>query len=173
MRQGSKRRNYDPLPQKGLVQSTRQFHKDGLTPLKISIAKVNTVKSEVDEDNLQRERESEKKAMPHEEVLTVPFKQENKEKTFQIGTKLGKEHHQRLIALVREFEDIFAWGPEDMPVIDTTVVVHRDEVQTLLKAQVIRELKLSAWIANIVLVKKSNNKWQMWTDFTSLNKVCS
>ncbi|GAA0143284.1 hypothetical protein LIER_35710 [Lithospermum erythrorhizon] len=41
---------------------------------------VNTVKSEGDEDNSSKERESEKRVMPHEEVLTVPFGQENKEK---------------------------------------------------------------------------------------------
>ncbi|GAA0138902.1 hypothetical protein LIER_00558 [Lithospermum erythrorhizon] len=91
---------------------------------------VNTVKSEVDEDNSPREKESKKKVTPHEEVLAVPFKQESKGKTFRIGTKLGKDHQRQLIALVREFEDVlfedvFAWGPEDMRGIDPAVVVHR------------------------------------------------
>ncbi|GAA0174049.1 hypothetical protein LIER_27520 [Lithospermum erythrorhizon] len=34
----------------------------------------------------------------------------------------------------------------------------REEVQTLLKAGAIRELKFPNWIANVVLVKKPNNK---------------
>ncbi|GAA0176140.1 hypothetical protein LIER_29188 [Lithospermum erythrorhizon] len=38
--QSSKRRNYEPLPQKGLVQCTRQFHMDILTPLRVSIAEI-------------------------------------------------------------------------------------------------------------------------------------
>ncbi|GAA0161243.1 hypothetical protein LIER_17603 [Lithospermum erythrorhizon] len=63
--------------------------------------------------------------MPHQEVLIVHFRQENKEKTFRIGTKLGEDHQQRLIALIREFEDIFVWGPEDMPGIDPAIAVHR------------------------------------------------
>ncbi|GAA0172026.1 hypothetical protein LIER_25935 [Lithospermum erythrorhizon] len=48
----------------------------------------------------------------------------------------------------------------------------REEVQALLKAQPIRELKFPAWVANVLLVKKSNNKWRMCTDFTNMNKVC-
>ena len=28
------------------------------------------------------------------------------------------------------------------------------------------------WLANIVLVKKSNNKWRLCVDFTDLNKAC-
>ncbi|GAA0185703.1 hypothetical protein LIER_32991 [Lithospermum erythrorhizon] len=139
---------------------------------------INSVKSEVDEDNSPKERESEKRALPHEEVIIVPFTQGNRERTFRIGTKLGKYHQHRLIALIREFEDVFAWGPEDMPAKEkrlfndeknTTI---REEVQALQKAHAIRELKFPAWVANVVLFKKPNNKWRMCTAFTNLNKAC-
>ncbi|GAA0187324.1 hypothetical protein LIER_34612 [Lithospermum erythrorhizon] len=46
------------------------------------------------------------------------------------------------------------------------------EVETLLKAKAICELQFPEWIVNVVLVKKSNGKWRMCTDFTSLNKAC-
>ncbi|GAA0174456.1 hypothetical protein LIER_27843 [Lithospermum erythrorhizon] len=36
----SKRQNYEPLPQKGLVQCTRRFHNEGLTPLRVSVAEI-------------------------------------------------------------------------------------------------------------------------------------
>ncbi|GAA0142182.1 hypothetical protein LIER_03139 [Lithospermum erythrorhizon] len=55
---------------------------------------INMVESKDDEDNSPKERESEKRAMPHEEVLVVPFMQDKKGKTFRIGTKLGEDHHQ-------------------------------------------------------------------------------
>ncbi|GAA0167247.1 hypothetical protein LIER_22222 [Lithospermum erythrorhizon] len=55
---------------------------------------------------------------------------------------------------------------------DENNLVIREEVKTLLKANAIQELKFPNWIANIVLVKKLNNKWPMCTDFTSLNKAC-
>ncbi|GAA0143095.1 hypothetical protein LIER_03856 [Lithospermum erythrorhizon] len=47
----------------------------------------------------------------------------------------------------------------------------REEVQALLKAQAIRELKFPMWVANVVLVRKPNGKWRMCTDFTNLNKA--
>jgi hypothetical protein len=28
------------------------------------------------------------------------------------------------------------------------------------------------WLANVMMVKKANNKWQMCVDFTDLNKAC-
>jgi hypothetical protein len=28
------------------------------------------------------------------------------------------------------------------------------------------------WLANVVLVKKSNGKWKMCVDFTDLNRAC-
>jgi hypothetical protein len=40
----------------------------------------------------------------------------------------------------------------------------------LLKAGFIREVDY--WLANVVLVKKSNGKWRMCVDFTDLNKAC-
>ncbi|GAA0149211.1 hypothetical protein LIER_36885 [Lithospermum erythrorhizon] len=46
------------------------------------------------------------------------------------------------------------------------------EYELLLKVDVIRELQFLEWIANVVLVKKTNGTWKMCTDFTSLNTTC-
>ena len=48
----------------------------------------------------------------------------------------------------------------------------RNEVKRLLSASVIREVTHPEWLANIVMVKKSNGKWRMCIDFTDLNKAC-
>ncbi|GAA0165910.1 hypothetical protein LIER_21190 [Lithospermum erythrorhizon] len=61
--------------------------------------------------------------------------------------------------------------PEKWRFNDEKNLAIREEVQLLLKAQVIRELKFSGWIRNVVLLKKPNNKWHMCIDFTSLNKA--
>nr|KYP55078.1 Retrovirus-related Pol polyprotein from transposon 297 family [Cajanus cajan] len=46
------------------------------------------------------------------------------------------------------------------------------EVGKLLYARFIREVHYTTWLANVVMVKKSNGKWRMCTDYTNLNKAC-
>jgi hypothetical protein len=46
----------------------------------------------------------------------------------------------------------------------------RAEVQRLLDVGFIKEVTYSQWLANVVMVRKRNGKWQMCTDFTNLNK---
>jgi hypothetical protein len=46
------------------------------------------------------------------------------------------------------------------------------EVQCLLDAGFIREVTYPQWLANVMMVCKKNEKWQMCTDFTDLNKCC-
>ena len=36
----------------------------------------------------------------------------------------------------------------------------------------IRKVYYPDWLANVVLVKKENEKWRMCVDFTNLNKAC-
>ena len=48
-----------------------------------------------------------------------------------------------------------------------------EEVTKLLTVGFIREVYYPDWLANVVLVKKANEKWRMCVDFTDLNKACS
>jgi len=50
--------------------------------------------------------------------------------------------------------------------------VVKEEVDKLLLANFIREVRFSTWLANVVMVKKANGKWRMCTDYTHLNRVC-
>ena len=85
-----------------------------------------------------------------------------------------------------------------MPGVDPSVIVHRlnvnptsspirqkkrvfaqewdkaiaEEVRKLLEAGFIREVYYLDWLANVVMVKKSNGKWRMCVDFTNLNRAC-
>uniref|UniRef100_A0A2N9EHL8 RNase H type-1 domain-containing protein n=1 Tax=Fagus sylvatica TaxID=28930 RepID=A0A2N9EHL8_FAGSY len=87
--------------------------------------------------------------------------------------------------LERENADIFAWNHDDMPGINTEVIVHKlnvnpsmrpvkqkrrvfapernaavmEEVDKLLTAGFIREVYYPEWLANVVMVKKSTGKW--------------
>ena len=46
------------------------------------------------------------------------------------------------------------------------------EVDNLLRADFIREVKYSEWLANIVVVPKKGNKWRVCIDYTDLNEAC-
>ena len=48
-----------------------------------------------------------------------------------------------------------------------------EEVEKLLAAGFIREVYYPKWLANVVMVKKSNGKWKMCVDFTDLNNACT
>ena len=48
----------------------------------------------------------------------------------------------------------------------------KEETQKLLSAGHIKEIQYPEWLANVVLVKKANEKWRMCVDFTDLNKAC-
>ncbi len=55
------------------------------------------------------------------------------------------------------------------PDMNTAII---EEVDKLLVAKLIREVFYLEWLANVVMVNKSNKKWRMCVDFTDLNKTC-
>ena len=46
-----------------------------------------------------------------------------------------------------------------------------EEAKKLLQAKAIREVEYPDWLANVVLVKKENNKWWLYIDFTDVNRA--
>jgi hypothetical protein len=118
--------------------------------------------------------------------------------TTKISTELSQEQECKLIAFLKFNSDLFAWTPADMPGIDPDFIFHnlmvdpkekpvsqkkrkmreerrevvRAETKSLIEAGFIKEIQYILWLANVVLVKKANGKWEMCTDYTDLNKVC-
>src|ERR1044072_3122308 len=102
------------------------------------------------------------------------------------------------MALLSRNLDFFARSIQDVPGIDQNFISHRlslnsgvkpianvwrkfnaekslaiqKETAKLLEAEFIWEVQYPTWLANGVLVKKSNGKWRMCTDYTDLNKHC-
>ncbi|XP_072052124.1 uncharacterized protein [Arachis hypogaea] len=121
-----------------------------------------------------------------------------KEEYTFINRNLPYDLKKELSQLLKQNRDMFAFTPADMPGINPDLMSHRlvvnpkakpvaqrrrkmspdraaevkKQVKALLKANFIRELPYTTWLANVVLVKKSNGKWRMCVDYTDLNKAC-
>ncbi|XP_014524276.1 uncharacterized protein K02A2.6-like [Vigna radiata var. radiata] len=122
----------------------------------------------------------------------------NDDQTTSIGAGLAPEQEQDLTALLKTNSKLFAWTASDMPGIHPSVITHKlsifrearpvaqkkrrlgndkreavqNEVNKLVKAGFVREIRYSTWLANVVMVKKANGQWRMCVDFTDLNKAC-
>ena len=123
---------------------------------------------------------------PSEELEPVSL-DDGPEHLAYIGSKLAKDLKGLLTQFLRQNRDIFAWKQADMGGIDPTVITHKlntnpsfkpvkqkrrsfaperqkainEEVGKLLQAGAIREVEYPEWLANVMLVKKANDKWQM------------
>ena len=102
-----------------------------------------------------------------------------------IGSKLAEDLKSLLTHFFfRQNKEVFAWKQADMRGIDPTVATHRlnvspsfkpvkqkrgsfapdrkkainEEVEKLLQTGAIREVEYPEWLANVVLVKKENDK---------------
>ncbi|WVY89245.1 hypothetical protein V8G54_034759 [Vigna mungo] len=105
----------------------------------------------------------------------------NKEQVTNIGADLTPANEGDLTALLRTNNNLFAWSASDMPGIhpekkrrlgtEKRAAVQK-EVDKLIAARFIREITYTTWLANVVMVKKSNGQWRMCVDFTDLNKAC-
>ena len=114
------------------------------------------------------------------------------------GSRLAEDLRHLLIHFLKQNRDVFAWKQEDNGGIDPVIITHRlnvspsfkpikqkrrsfaperqkainEEVGKLLQAEAIREVEYPEWLANVVLVKKTNEKWRLCIDFTDINRAC-
>lgn len=56
------------------------------------------------------------------EIINLGSDEEKKE--VKIGTTLNNEVKKKLIKIFREYVDVFVWSYQDMPGMDTNIVVH-------------------------------------------------
>ena len=122
----------------------------------------------------------------------------NAKKFFQVGAKLPSQEKEELVKFLKRNIDVFAWDTYNTPRINPNFICHqlnvnpsitpkkqshrrpsrehaeaiREEVMKLKRAGAIKEVFYPEWLANIVVVKKKNEKWRVCVDFTDLNKAC-
>ncbi|XP_013601334.1 uncharacterized protein LOC106360233 [Brassica napus] len=133
-----------------------------------------------------------------EEVLELPIDFTDPSRTARVGAYLSDNMQQSILNFLKENVSTFAWSMSDMKDIDPAIVTHElnvdptfklirqkrrklgpdrskavnEEVERLLGADSITEVRYPEWLANQVVVKKKNRKWHICVDFTDLNKAC-
>ncbi|XP_048596410.1 uncharacterized protein LOC106364989 [Brassica napus] len=132
-----------------------------------------------------------------EEVREVAIDESDPTKIIRVGVYLSDDICSRIISFIKDNASTFAWKTSDMKGIDPTVTSHElhvdptfkpirqkrrklgperskavnEEVDRLLDAGFITEVRYPEWLANPVVVKKKNGKWRICVDFTDLNKT--
>lgn len=67
----------------------------------------------------------ERKSQPNiDSPLEVNLGTESEPKMVSVGAKLNRDLKNQIITLLNEFKDVFAWSYEDMPGLNTDIVVH-------------------------------------------------
>ena len=133
-----------------------------------------------------------------DEVLELPIDDTDPNRTARISAYLSKDMQRSILDFLKENVSTFAWSMADMKGIDPAITTHElnvdptfkpirqkrrklgpdrskavnEEVERLLGAGSIAEVRYLEWLANPVVVKKRNGKWRVCVDFTDLNKAC-
>ncbi|KAG8474235.1 hypothetical protein CXB51_033721 [Gossypium anomalum] len=202
------------LPEKGSFyinavhnEEFGQGNLEGIRPYELGISLKNWVAEELPDfederdcdmspDLLRMVKQEEKQILPRkkEAIENVALEEG---KAVKIGTHIAKETRQRLFELLREFKDIFVWSYQDMPRLNTDIVVHRlpirqdckpvqqklrrmrpdimlkikEEVKKQFDAGFLQEVKYSEWVANIVPIPKKDGNVRMCVDYRDLKKA--
>lgn len=80
---------------------------------------------------------------------------------------------KEVIAHELNFDPGIKWiAQKRRPVGEEKILAIRHEEGKLVYANFVKDIRFQTWVANPVLVKKSNTKWRLCVDFRDLNKVC-
>ncbi|XP_027337054.1 uncharacterized protein LOC113850691 [Abrus precatorius] len=126
-----------------------------------------------------------KEIQPHDEPTeTINLGTEDDKKEIKIGTLMKKQERDKLIKLLHDYNDVFAWSYQDMPGLDVDIVEHKlplkpecfpvkqklrrmkpemslkimEEVKKQFDAGFLAVAKYPQWVANIVPVPKKDGK---------------
>ena len=123
---------------------------------------------------------------------------DGQEKFTYISSLLSDEEMGQLRLVLLNNIDVFAWSHSNMVGINPTVASHKlniipaarpvrqkvrhfhlerhqviqTEVDNLLRAGFIREVKYPEWLSNVVVVPKKGDTWLVDVDYTDLNEAC-
>jgi len=125
------------------------------------------------------------------------FGTELKPKLIILSKNLPQQEKDKYIALLKEYQDVFAWSYEDLKSYDTNIIQHKipikedqkpfkqnlrrinpvllplieKEVKIMYDAQIIAPIRYSDWVSNLVPTRKKTGEIRLCVDFRNLNKV--
>nr|BAB39950.1 putative polyprotein [Oryza sativa Japonica Group] len=102
------------------------------------------------------------KPTPHGKITKVQIDDADPTKLVSLGGDMGEEEEVESILEKTKVAQDICRSPRS----------GESQSTKLLRAGVIQEIDHPEWLANPVLVRKSNGKWRMCVDFTDLNKAC-
>src|ERR1051325_1599431 len=83
------------------------------------------VKEEIPDEISRLLKHEERIIQPHQEPLeAINLGSEEDKKEVNIGALLDNNVKGKLIDLLKEYVDVFAWSYQDMPALDTSIVEH-------------------------------------------------
>ncbi|GFS38896.1 hypothetical protein Acr_00g0060030 [Actinidia rufa] len=134
---------------------------------------------------------------PLEEVVPISIHPNFPDRQVMIGTELTDDLRIALIDFLKKNYDVFAWSQGDIPGIDPEVAMHKlftkpeyspvrqkrrkfaperlkvieDEVNKLIKANVVREAHYPDWLANVVVAPKKGESGGSKCTLLTLRKL--
>ncbi|XP_074288376.1 uncharacterized protein LOC141613538 [Silene latifolia] len=96
---------------------------------------------------------------PTEELDKVGLDKLHLERTVLVEAECAGNIRQQIVDFLKTYMDCFDWSHDDM------------DVDSLLAAGKIRDVKYPEWLSNVVVVPKKNGKWRVCVDFTNLNEA--
>jgi hypothetical protein len=118
-------------------------------------------------------------------------------KNVNLGKTMSKEERKSYLKLFRQYQDVFAWSYKDLKTYDTRIIQHTiplkpemkpfqqklwkyhpsleplmyQELRKLLDARIIFQVRHSAWVENLVPVRKKSGEIRLCVDFRNLNRA--
>ncbi|GAU16666.1 hypothetical protein TSUD_326160 [Trifolium subterraneum] len=122
-------------------------------------------------DEIRRLLDQEKRTIqPHKEVIElINLGSDEEKKEIRIGASLEVSVKERVIVLLGEYVDIFAWSYQDMPGLDPEIVEHHLPLKP--ECPPVKQ-KLRRTHPDMALkIKEEEGKVRMFVDYRDLNKA--
>jgi hypothetical protein len=132
-----------------------------------------------------------------DEVIEFNIGTKESPKMVKFGKGTTPDEREKLISLIREFKDVFSWSYEYLKAYREDVIQHaiplkegtkpfkkklrkmnlkvspqvQKELQKMVEAGIIKPIRYSSWVSNLVIVRKKTGDIKICVDFRNLNQA--